>query len=155
MLVKPLGLVVKNFVYVWQVVKNKQNLMMTKVSHFESIFWSPELLKGLSHCLHIKKLRCYEVCCQNKLSSSLIILKKKNWNFLSLRARLFQMFVKSSIFEVINKKGDERIRKKKRKTRFPKPPKIKTNKLKKQTCCFKRTNSPSKKGQKLLLLKRR
>jgi len=65
------------------------------------------------------------------------------------------MFFKSSILEVITKKGDERIRKKKRKTRFPKPPKIKTNKLKKQTCCFKRKNSPSKRGQKLLLLKRR
>lgn len=57
------------------------------------------------------------------------------------------MFVKSSILEVITKKGDERIRKKKRKTYLPKAPKTKTNKLKKQTCCFKRTNSPSKKGQ--------
>lgn len=74
-LIKAPRLAIQDFVYFLQVIKYKQNYIVTLVLDAKSTIRAPQLFESSCHCFHLKKARCKELSCNNKLTL-LVIFKK-------------------------------------------------------------------------------
>ena len=90
--VKTPGFTQQNFVHFFCIIKHKQHCMFTYISHFKTIFGSPQRAEGPHNGLHVQHTFCQKFCHKSKLLNGSILLHRQFASFPIIERQIAPMF---------------------------------------------------------------